>query len=266
MKKRKDLTEKEKMYIQRAYSSTERLIKLVNDMLNVSRIESGRLKLEIEDFQITDLFTRVITELTPRAKQLGLKLTLTKPLSQIKLVHADPARLEQVIINLIGNSFKFTPAEGFVNVSLIPRDKDILVQIQDSGKGMTGEVLQSLFQKFATSGSFLHKDESQSTGLGLYISKSLIELQGGKIWAESRGKNKGSTFSFNLNYANNNQTAVGGGVGPSLPSASSEGTESADEGTGVSGAGGNGEAGPAGVPLGATGGVGAGVPSLTSSK
>lgn len=199
--KKKDLTPKEKTYIERAYESTERLIKLVNDMLNVSRIESGRLSLEIKDIQIVELIEKVVTELVPRAAQLGLRLSFTNPPNIVTPVKADPQRIEQVLINLIGNSLKFTPPGGSIVIFLQPQEKDILVQVADNGKGMKPEVKAKLFQKFATNGSsYLHKQEAQGTGLGLYLSKALIEMHGGKMWAESEGENKGSRFNFTLPY------------------------------------------------------------------
>ncbi len=199
MDKKKDLTEKEKSYLTRAYSSTERLINLVNDMLNVSRIESGRLSLELKPIQIVDVIQKQVEELVPRAQQLKLSLTFTKPNMQIQSINADHERIEQVIINLVGNSLKFTPPGGAINVSIISEDKDILVKVKDNGKGMNKEDLSKLFQKFGTmGGNYLHKQEAQGTGLGLYLSKKLIEMHGGKMWAESEGEGKGSTFSFTI--------------------------------------------------------------------
>lgn len=201
-KKKGQLSDKERGYLERAYESTQRLINLVNDMLNVSRIESGRLTLAMKDIQIAELIDKVVSELVPRAAQLGLKLSFTKPGIIVVPVKADPERIEQVLINLIGNSLKFTPPGGSILVSLAPREKDILIKVADNGRGMTPEVKAKLFQKFATTGSsYLHKQDAQGTGLGLYLSKSLIEMHGGKMWAESEGENKGSRFSFTLPYS-----------------------------------------------------------------
>jgi len=197
------LPEKDSKYLERAYESTERLINLVNDMLNVSRIESGRLKLQLTAFSSVDLIRKVVTELTPRAKQLGLSLTFSSSNTKIPLVYADSERVEQILINLIGNSLKFTPSGGSIIVSVTPQRSFAQIQVSDNGKGMSDEVLQKLFQKFSTmGGNYLRKQEGQGTGLGLYLSKSLVELQGGKIMAESPGENKGSTFSFTVPYAN----------------------------------------------------------------
>lgn len=197
----KELTPKEKIYLERAYGSTERLIKLVNDMLNVSRIESGRLKLEMKDLDIVNLVTTVTTELMPRAQELGLKLNLNKPDGPVKKLNGDSDRIEQILINFIGNSLKFTPTNGSITVSLVARETDVLISISDTGRGIKKEDMHKLFQKFGMIGSaYLQKNQNQGSGLGLYLSKSLIELHGGRVRVESAGENKGSTFSFTLPY------------------------------------------------------------------
>lgn len=193
---------KETIYLERAYESTERLIGLVNDMLNVSRIESGRLKLEQRAFSLVDLVQKISAEYNPRALQLGINLTFDRRV-QVPMVYADPEKLEQVIINLIGNSLKFTPKGGAINISITPGKSFAQVDVKDNGIGMSKEVQERLFQKFSTmGGTYTKKQEAQGTGLGLYLSKSLIELQGGKIRGKSDGENKGSSFSFTIPYAN----------------------------------------------------------------
>jgi signal transduction histidine kinase len=155
--------------------------------------------LELKPIQIVDVIQKQVEELVPRAQQLKLSLTFTKPTMQIQSINADHERIEQVIINLVGNSLKFTPPGGVINVAIISEDKDILVKVKDNGKGMNKEDLSKLFQKFGTmGGNYLHKQEAQGTGLGLYLSKKLIEMHGGKMWAESEGEGKGSTFSFTI--------------------------------------------------------------------
>ncbi len=200
-KKGQDLNEKERSYLERAYQSTERLIKLVNDMLNVSRIESGRLKLEMQDLDIVKLVDTVVNELVPRAQELGLKLSLKKPESPVKTLNGDTDRIEQILINFIGNSLKFTPPGGSITIGLFAREKDVLISITDTGRGIKKEDIHKLFQKFGMIGSaYLQKNQNQGSGLGLYLSKSLIELHGGRVRVESGGENKGSTFSFTLPY------------------------------------------------------------------
>jgi len=193
------LNQKQKVYLDRAYASTERLIDLVNDMLNVSRIESGRLTLDIKPTDIIQLADSVYQEMLPKAQEQGIVLKFDKPGDTLPKVSADGERIEQVLINLIGNSLKFTPRSGKITISLSYKDNMVTVSISDTGKGISKEDMPKLFQKFGMIGNdYLRKQNTQGTGLGLYLSKSIIELHGGKIWVESEGEDKGAKFSFTL--------------------------------------------------------------------
>jgi signal transduction histidine kinase len=195
------LSEKQKMYIDRAYSSTQRLINLVNDMLNVSRIESGRFTLTMQQIDLVNLINTVYAEMLPKAQEQKMNLEFARPLQNLPKVHADPERVEQVLINLIGNSLKFTPENGTIRLSIDydPNEQQEIVSVIDSGKGIAKGDVPKLFQKFSMIGSnYFVKQNTQGTGLGLYLSKSIIELMGGKIWVESEGEGKGSKFSFTL--------------------------------------------------------------------
>ena len=195
------LNEKQRKYIDRAYTSTQRLINLVNDMLNVSRIESGRFTLSMQAIDLIGLISTVYSEMLPRAQEQKINLQFARSLQPLPKVQADPERVEQVLINLIGNSLKFTPIDGTIKVEINhnPTDKTEIISVVDNGKGISPQDIPKLFQKFSMVGTnYLVKQNSQGTGLGLYLSKSMIELMGGKIWAESEGLGKGSRFSFSL--------------------------------------------------------------------
>lgn len=192
------LSEKQSYYLGRAYTSTNRLIKLVNDMLNVSRIESGRISLSMVSTNLEKLIQDVIIEITPRAQELGIHIVFT-PSNTIPSVLADPDKIKEVLINLIGNSFKFTPKDGSITITVSQENGMVITRVKDTGAGIKKEDMAKLFHKFSMVGSdYLRKQNAQGTGLGLYISKSLIELHGGKIIATSDGENTGTTFSFSL--------------------------------------------------------------------
>ncbi|MBI3443438.1 GAF domain-containing sensor histidine kinase [Candidatus Woesebacteria bacterium] len=193
-----DLTDKQKDYLDKALGSTERLIRLVNDMLNVSRIESGRIVMNMQKVDLVKLGNEVLFEVKPRADELGINIE--NKVSKVPEVLADPDKIKEVLINFIGNSIKFTPKGGKITISYGKEDKMVFSHVTDTGSGIEKENLGKLFQKFSLikKSYVTNKKETQGTGLGLYISKSIIELHKGKIWAESEGLGKGATFSFTL--------------------------------------------------------------------
>jgi signal transduction histidine kinase len=196
------LTEKQKIYLQNTFTSTNRLINLVNDMLNVSRIEAGRLTVTPKPTDIVKLVQDVFTEVMPTAQTQQLNLLLEQPATTLPLVSADPDKIKQVLINLIGNSLKFTPPGGTITVSFSQKDEMVHVHVKDTGKGIKPEDVPRLFKKFGMiEGNYLKTTVGQGSGLGLYLSKSLVELQGGSMWFVSEGENKGTTFSFSLGLA-----------------------------------------------------------------
>lgn len=194
------LSEKMKKYLSRTLISTERLINLVNDMLNVSRIEAGRIEVTPKAFDITYLAKEVMEDVAAKAAEKGIKLTVLE--TKIPQVFADSDKLHQVLLNLVGNSLKFTPSGGSIQISFFSDGKVVETSVKDSGTGIIKEDLSRLFQKFARlDNSYVAMSTTGGTGLGLYICKNLIDLMHGKIWASSEGLGKGSTFSFSLPVA-----------------------------------------------------------------
>lgn len=199
------LSEKQKYYLDRAYSSTDRLIKLVNDLLNVSRIESGRLLVTFEKVSLEALVKDVITEIKPRIDELKINVTVDhNDKNPIPEVLADPDKIKEVVVNLIGNSLKFTQPGGQIRIWFEINNGLVVTHVIDNGVGIEQSELPKLFQKFGlVAGSYTTNQQvSQGTGLGLYISKSIVEMHGGKMWAGSEGKGKGATFSFSLKVFN----------------------------------------------------------------
>ena len=173
------------------YNNAVRLSKLIEDVLSITKIESRTLNLDRVRLNINENITNVISDLknqirTPNKLNVEI-LNAKKPL----YVVADKLRLYQVIANLVGNAIKFTQ-EGNISIGARIEDgSDIVVSVKDTGKGIESHIVPKLFTKFATL-------SNSGTGLGLYISKSIIEAHGGRMWAENNPKGKGATFSFSL--------------------------------------------------------------------
>ena len=194
------LNEKQRYYVERGYNSVDRLIRLVNDMLNISRIESGRMTIEFQSVDLITLTEEVVEEVLPRAKELGVTLVVQKT-DSLPSVFADPDKIKEVLFNLIGNSLKFTPNGGSITISFIKKNGFVQTSVTDTGAGISAEDKNKLFQKFGLlPGSYITNQTSTSmgTGLGLFICRSIIELHHGEIKAESEGRGKGSTFIFTL--------------------------------------------------------------------
>ena len=173
----------------------KRLLRLAEDILDVSRIESQSLKFHnVERFNLKDVISRSIqdygNQIEKQGKKESIKLIYDDP--KDIFVNADKARISQVISNLLNNAIKFT-THGIISISTERKDDNniVFVKVQDTGQGIDPEILPRLFSKFASK-SF------EGTGLGLYISKSIVEAHGGKMWGENNKDGKGATFYFSL--------------------------------------------------------------------
>jgi signal transduction histidine kinase len=186
---------KVKEYLLQAYQGNERLIKLINDLLSVSRIESGRIEYSSMEFDPQEVVEEVVKELGPEAR--NKKLFLRHKRFPFKVyVKADPEKLREVVFNLLGNGIKFTE-HGGVEVSYYVSDDQLTVKVADTGEGIAKENQGLLFRKFQQLGPLL-KRHPGGTGLGLYITKQYLQGMEGKIWLEESNVGKGSTFSFRL--------------------------------------------------------------------
>lgn len=195
------ISEKQKYYLQRAYNSVDRLIRLVSDMLNVSRIDSGRISLQLGIIDIQKIVQEVFDEVMPRIQELGINLVMA-PAQALPQVLGDSDKVKEVLFNLIGNAMKFTSKGGTITVSFAQKENMIETTVTDTGTGIDPANISKLFQKFSMiADSYMANSSIQGTGLGLYISKSIVELHGGKIWATSEGHGKGTQFTFSLKVA-----------------------------------------------------------------
>ncbi len=185
--------ENQKVYLNPIIRNSKRLRRLAEDILDVTRIESHALKITEEEFDLNDVILSIVGDykslLVDKEDYIGLNIEY-KPNSII--VNADKGRIAQVISNLLSNAIKFTSKEkGTVCVTAEKRGSEAIVAIKDTGPGISPTILPNLFSKFAT------RSES-GTGLGLFISKSIIEAHGGKIWGENNVGIPGATFAFTL--------------------------------------------------------------------
>ncbi|MDD4062707.1 MAG: HAMP domain-containing sensor histidine kinase [Candidatus Pacebacteria bacterium] len=178
------------------FKSNERLIKLVNELLNVSRIETGKIKYEPEKRDLEKVLGQVVQEFRIVTKEKGLTLKFKKPKEKLPEMLLDEEKLRQVLLNIIDNGIKYTP-KGGITVSLEKKNDNALITIIDTGEGIAKEDLDKMFQSFSrgSTGVLL---SSEGAGLGLYIARKFIEMHDGKIWAESKGLKKGSKFYIQI--------------------------------------------------------------------
>lgn len=198
------LSDKVKKYLVRILISTERLINLVNDLLNVSRIEAEKIVIRPEPVDLIPIVKDVVDEVY-YSKSTSKQVQFTILEMPVPKVMADPERLREVLLNLLGNAVKFTPSGGNVTIEFFCDGKTVEISIKDTGVGISKDDLGRLFKKFGKlDSSYVSLSTSGGTGLGLYISQKLIELMHGKIWVRSAGLNKGTIFTFSLPAADGN--------------------------------------------------------------
>ncbi len=186
--------------VDKIFKSTQDLVVLVGDYLNVSRIEQGRMEYDFTQFDLKALVGTVVAELRPTIEKANLTLDYTYDAGQEYQINADIGKIKQVIGNIIDNGIKYTP-HGSIHVLLAQgAPGKILLSISDTGVGIPSEVLPRLFEKF-TRAPDASKTNIMGTGLGLYVARKMIEAHHGRIWAESPGQGKGSTFFIEFDAA-----------------------------------------------------------------
>jgi two-component system sensor histidine kinase/response regulator len=195
-----DLTPEQHEYLTMARESAESLLRLLNDILDLSKIEAGKMEIDAVDFNLSDLVAETMKALAVRASQKGIELACHIPSAVPSHLVGDPARLRQVLINLVGNAIKFT-GQGEVVARVEPEwqtedEVALHFSVQDTGIGISADRLQQIFEPFRQGDSSTTR-RFGGTGLGLTISAQLIDLMHGKIWVQSK-LGKGSTFHFSL--------------------------------------------------------------------
>jgi len=189
-----ELNERQDEYLRDIWGSGKHLLELLNDILDLSKIEAGQMVLNRSEFDVGESLEYCLSLVRERAIKQRIVLSLeVEP--EVGLLNADRLRVRQVVLNLLSNAVKFTPDGGRVQVRASMRDQDLVVTVADTGPGVAAEDRQRIFDSFQQ--GTRHTEQVEGTGLGLTLSKQIVELHGGRIWIDSEPGN-GSTFGFAL--------------------------------------------------------------------
>jgi signal transduction histidine kinase/CHASE3 domain sensor protein/CheY-like chemotaxis protein len=178
--------------------NSRRQSQMVDDLLDISRIMSGKLRLDVQRVDVASVIEEAVASAQPAAAAKGVRLV--KVLGSAAIIQGDPGRLQQIVWNLVSNAIKFTPRGGLVQVTLRKVDSHVQVQVSDSGQGITADVLPHVFLRFRQGDASATRHHG-GLGLGLAIVKNLVEMHGGSVEAASDGDGQGSVFSVRLPLA-----------------------------------------------------------------
>jgi signal transduction histidine kinase len=188
-----ELNERQLAYVNDVLEAGRHLLSLINDVLDLAKIEAGKLELELTQVEIPRLLESAVSINSERANRGSIKLALTTEREDIT-VTADERRVRQVVFNLLSNALKFTPANGQVDLFARLHNSQVEIAVTDTGPGIPPEELETIFEEYEQTET---GKQAEGTGLGLPLSRKLVELHGGRLWAESR-PGHGSTFRFTL--------------------------------------------------------------------
>lgn len=191
-----EVSEKQQPVLDILNTSAERLIALIKNLLDISRIESGRLELNLQSVDLVKMTDDLVQSLYPNAVAKGLKLVFHHPPADMPHVVADEQRLRQVMLNFIDNAIKYTP-KGRIDVKVEHVEDDMVFSVTDTGKGLTADEISRLFHKFSRVGGAA-RFHTEGTGLGLYVAKQIVNEHRGDVEVSSQGVGKGSTFAMRM--------------------------------------------------------------------
>ncbi len=189
------VNEKQDEYLDDILSSADHLLALINDILDLSKVEAGQVELERRLFSLREALERGVVMVRERAVQNGVEISLELD-PQVDLVEGDERRIQQVVFNLLSNAVKFTPSGGRVDVFTAKEDGEVRIAVRDTGPGISPDDQARIFEEFQQARD-TNGERPEGTGLGLALSRSLVELHGGRIWVESE-VGTGSTFTFTI--------------------------------------------------------------------
>jgi signal transduction histidine kinase len=189
-----EINAKQEEYLDDIVTSANHLLALINDVLDLSKVEAGQVELQVAPFSLRDALERGVSMVREQATADGVQLALHAN-GGLDVVAGDERRIRQVIFNLLSNAVKFTPEGGSVDVSATQRNGEVTVSVSDTGPGIAAEDLDRIFEEFQQTEAGARQQEG--TGLGLALSKRFVEMHGGRIWCDSE-VGKGSTFRFTL--------------------------------------------------------------------
>jgi signal transduction histidine kinase len=190
-----ELNEEVKSALDRVQSTNNSQISLIDDLLNASRIERGKMEFFFEKADLAELARITYDQLLPQAKMRKIELIYNVPTEALPAVMMDKEKVRQVINNMVDNAIKYTK-QGSVTMSIEKTPTDLVMKVKDTGRGVDPKIAPTLFSKYTRG-----KDAATAAtglGLGLYVAKVIIEQNHGRIWVESEGEGKGSTFIFSL--------------------------------------------------------------------
>ncbi len=192
------LQPQQKELVDTGFLSAKKMLKTVNDLLDVSKIEEGRFGYQFEEVNIVSFIESILSQSMDVAKQYGIKLYFSRPENQMINVYIDQQKMSMVLFNLIDNAIKYNVENGEVTVSIepLPGESFVRISIKDTGIGIPSNQIEKLFTKFFRADNVV-KFAPDGTGMGLYIVKNVITRHGGRVWAESE-LNRGTTFYFTI--------------------------------------------------------------------
>jgi len=191
------LNEKQKEYLGYVWESGRHLLLLINDVLDLSKVEAGKMELELVEFDLRQLLKKSFMFISEKAAKQGITL-LTEIKEGVEIIRADERKVKQVVFNLVSNAMKFTPKGGKIGIEAKKTtENEILVCVWDTGIGIEAKDKHKIFSEFEQIISEYSRQYT-GTGLGMPLSRKFIELHGGKMWFESEGKDKGTYFYFTL--------------------------------------------------------------------